>query len=631
MSHLLLFSLGPVQDFIATARRCQDLWFGSWLLSDLARAAATAIQAHTGPAEPLVVPGELSSDTGSVANEVIAIVTTDPARVAAAACDAVSARLADHMARFFKGIPTLAEGGHFHRDVAEAQVGDLIETIWAAVPYDNDYGRARTAAKALLASRKATRNWGPAINEGPVPKSSLDGARASVIDERAFDELRAGSLSPEAFRKTYKAKRAERLSGLDILKRVGQESDIEGRHDGKPIFHSTSHISSGPLRARLALHPNGGSAFAEWRETLHRDGVELERFTIHAGDQPDADGVPRVLPDGRGRKWLGLDGYLLYEDRIPELLSEFRPGSGDITKLEGQRRKELKQLLENVGLHRAPTAYYAVLVADGDKMGEYITNACTITRTHRQLSTKLEEWAEACRGTVEGYLGSCIYAGGDDVLALLPLHTALRCARDLANSFATMMKDLDKLVRPHDHRGPTPTLSVGLGLSHHMEPMRDALTLARGAEKLAKDHGRNALAIALDKRSGGRLQIVRSWDERLDERLEKWGELFGREALPDKVAFALEDAIETLRPTANDVPTRGVVRSLVIRALARRQAGRGAQEIHEDHRTSIEKLLALEGDDDVRDLNVIKRVRDLSAELQIARHFLDAYDEAKAL
>lgn len=41
--NLLLVSLGPIQDFIASARRCQDLWFGSFLLSELSRATAEAI------------------------------------------------------------------------------------------------------------------------------------------------------------------------------------------------------------------------------------------------------------------------------------------------------------------------------------------------------------------------------------------------------------------------------------------------------------------------------------------------------------------------------------------------------------------------------------------------------------
>ena len=42
-AHLLLVRLGPVQDFIAQARRTRDLWYGSHLLSELGRAAARAL------------------------------------------------------------------------------------------------------------------------------------------------------------------------------------------------------------------------------------------------------------------------------------------------------------------------------------------------------------------------------------------------------------------------------------------------------------------------------------------------------------------------------------------------------------------------------------------------------------
>src|SRR5690606_15508594 len=42
-AHLLLITLGPVQDFIAQARRTRDLWYGSHLLSELGRAAARAL------------------------------------------------------------------------------------------------------------------------------------------------------------------------------------------------------------------------------------------------------------------------------------------------------------------------------------------------------------------------------------------------------------------------------------------------------------------------------------------------------------------------------------------------------------------------------------------------------------
>jgi CRISPR-associated protein Cmr2 len=42
-SAVLVFSLGPVQSFIAEARRAADLFTGSTILSELAKAAAQAI------------------------------------------------------------------------------------------------------------------------------------------------------------------------------------------------------------------------------------------------------------------------------------------------------------------------------------------------------------------------------------------------------------------------------------------------------------------------------------------------------------------------------------------------------------------------------------------------------------
>ncbi|MGB2771816.1 MAG: type III-B CRISPR-associated protein Cas10/Cmr2, partial [Anaerolineae bacterium] len=43
MPYLFQCAIGPVQDFIATARKSRDLWYGSWMLSELAKAAAKAI------------------------------------------------------------------------------------------------------------------------------------------------------------------------------------------------------------------------------------------------------------------------------------------------------------------------------------------------------------------------------------------------------------------------------------------------------------------------------------------------------------------------------------------------------------------------------------------------------------
>ena len=65
-----------------------------------------------------------------------------------------------------------------------------------------------------------------------------------------------------------------------------------------------------------------------------------------------------------------------------------------------------------------------------------------------------------------------------------------------------------------------PTLSVGIGIGHVMESMGDLLDLGRRAEKVAKGghlkhegKDRNALAIILDKRSGGTRTWRAQWSE----------------------------------------------------------------------------------------------------------------------
>jgi len=151
-----------------------------------------------------------------------------------------------------------------------------------------------------------------------------------------------------------------------------------------------------------------------------------------------------------------------------------------------------------VGL--APSPYYSLLLADGDRMGKAI-DGLTTPADHRCLSGLLADFASKVPDIVRRHKGSLIYAGGDDVLAFVPLHTALDCARELAVDFN---QRFDKKF-PIDEDGVIryPTLSAGIAVAHHLEPLQDGLTLARDAEKKAKGiPGKNALAVIVDKRSG---------------------------------------------------------------------------------------------------------------------------------
>jgi hypothetical protein len=103
--NLLLVTLGPVQDFIAQARRTRDLWYGSHLLSELGRAAARALvdggamlifpSLDAGAPELAACLAPLRTDNTppqNIANKLLAEVPegTDPQQLAKAARKAVS-------------------------------------------------------------------------------------------------------------------------------------------------------------------------------------------------------------------------------------------------------------------------------------------------------------------------------------------------------------------------------------------------------------------------------------------------------------------------------------------------------------------------------------------------------------
>src|SRR5262245_52991217 len=170
MPHLLALALGPVQDFIAAARRTRDLWYGSWMLSELARAAGRAIESlHPGS---LVFPAasHLGDEDAAFANKLLARVPENPRDVARAAERAARDKLQELRKQTFdkwNGI------GGFRRGEADAQVADLIEIQWASAPEGaQGYRGARDEAERLLGARKNARDWSQPTWAAAVRKRS---------------------------------------------------------------------------------------------------------------------------------------------------------------------------------------------------------------------------------------------------------------------------------------------------------------------------------------------------------------------------------------------------------------------------------------------------------------------------
>ncbi|WP_009960617.1 type III-B CRISPR-associated protein Cas10/Cmr2 [Verrucomicrobium spinosum] len=167
----------------------------------------------------------------------------------------------------------------------------------------------------------------------------------------------------------------------------------------------------------------------------------------------------------------------------------------------------------NIDATPAEGAYIAAIAFDGDAIGKWISgrglsDTLDLHRHQKAFSKALSSFAlEKARKTVNQHRGFLIYAGGDDVLALVPADKALICAADLRREFQTSTAQFQ------DQDGERPDASAGIVIAHVYTPLQDLIQAARTAEERAKNVvGRKAFSVTLMKRSGEITEWGAQWD-----------------------------------------------------------------------------------------------------------------------
>jgi CRISPR-associated protein Cmr2 len=259
---------------------------------------------------------------------------------------------------------------------------------------------------------------------------------------------------------------------------------------------------------------------------------------------------------------------LKWAKSLPALLDEARENP------EEADARSLEKLIQNALSDRLET-YYALLMMDGDEMGAWLSggketdsasyrqcfhptvgagfdrNAARHQLLHRYgeqpramspnrhlaISAALNDFAlHVVPEVIEGeYLGRVIYAGGDDVLAMLPVADLIPAMQRLrwaysghepsvnqidwreacrakklvfANGFGLVRGRLLRLM------GEKATASCGAIIAHHQAPLSAVLRELRAAEQRAKTEGsRDAWSVTLIKRSGGTVHLTAKWGE----------------------------------------------------------------------------------------------------------------------
>ena len=622
--HLFIISIGSVQDFISAARRTRDLWFGSYLLSEISRAAAKAIADEGGklifPAlekeskdlmPSYSLPNEERIRAFNVANNVLAELPDsidDPSKVnekARRAARDLWLHYANETREDIEGIDKKAINLAIWKEQvidADEWTFDVIPIYSAWIPLGPHYINDRKHLMRLLSGRKMIRDFkSPAGLHPMIPKSSLDGARESVLTK---DKKIRKKLSLR-----LRLGKGEQLCAVALTKRLGE---------GKVPFPSVVRVAADPwIRGVL-------SASDEAKRLLDEIGTQCK------GENGFSSGTGYLYKDK-----FGYDGQILYPPRLSKFLGQKSNSKGtmdsdayednlsekDFEKLNEIKCKinQIQKICKKCSMPDEPDPYLAILIADGDRMGNTI-NLINTAEYHREFSKNLSKFANAARNIVESNNGVLVYSGGDDVLAFLPVDKCLLAARDLHEEFGKT-----KLLRAESgesHGGLT--LSVGIAIAHAFEPMEDLIKYAKIAEKDAKKPNRNGLAVHLHKRNGGDPICLREqWrgdDRSLDRKLERWANMHLKNALPDKAAYEIRELAEVYR---NWKGTSEEDLEKLITADAARMLKRKRPDGTEDKKISLNDL-----DFMLADLDSYNRIMQLADELILARKLAEVMKQA---
>jgi CRISPR-associated protein Cmr2 len=379
---LILFQLGPVQDFIAQAETLEDLREGSRMLSEWTAAALRTIPDYANAAVFPAVASEKPEDLDGIPNRFLVFVPKGQGEtLAEKAVEAAQARLRE-MAHAVLEKLNLSDS---RCDEFNKQVGAFLQTSWAVLKKPSeDMGENYKEIGRLMALRR---------------------------NVRAFDAW------PEEESGRVKDFLSGREAALDVA-----DNDAPNRNCGRGALN-------------LIKKMRGESDKVKSKDSLKSEEGKAEKYIAV----------------------IALDG-----DHMGGTLSGF--------KTQDEHRKFSQKLM--------------AFASDVEKMFDEGFNVSVGKTAH----------------FVKPDDGFLVYAGGDDVLAVVKATDAFEVAQAISKKFK-------------DEVGTGLTASVGIAIGSNKAPLQDLVREAQSAEHRAKrDYGRDALAVSVLKRSGETLRWGCKWN-----------------------------------------------------------------------------------------------------------------------
>ncbi|MEM8524997.1 MAG: type III-B CRISPR-associated protein Cas10/Cmr2 [Bacteroidota bacterium] len=472
--YLFLFTISPVQSFIAQARKTHDLFAGSQILSDLTAFAMKAAGGTTEEEKKKVQFIFPTINQPSKPNRFVAIIETEEIQSFG---NQVEATVKKHFVEALgkKVIELLPS--------SKAQLEDFLKIYWVA----REYVEGTSYPEQI---KRLEQDLGAAKNIRYFQQFPERGRKCSM----------SGEYNVKFYRKTEGETRNNRIVS-------GEENKLF--HDDVLVIDAKKN--SGKIKVSH-LQPGEGLCAVSMMKRFYKSDNEFPSTANIAL----SDTLSKIEKNKRAKEladefaccfgkdgWRTLkNGQLFYEEN---LTSEYfdKQGLNHVSlKCATDKLATLIPFVKEKNLQFSK--YYAILAFDADGMGKKL-QACKGAGEHTRVSELLAGFAELATDYIDNEqtgIGRTVYAGGDDFLGLINLNHLFKVMKYLRDLF-------DEKVNANLRAELIMTFSAGVAIGHYKTPLSEVLGWAKQMERVAKSvekedqsAKKDAFSIAVLKRSG---------------------------------------------------------------------------------------------------------------------------------
>ncbi len=473
--YLITLTFGPVQSFLAQARKTKDLWAGSDILSRICR--ETIAHALDNYQMKNHFPN-MGTKPKSLPNRFSGIIETD--NIQAAGQD-----LKNKLDQSFKNkAKTVLHNDQQQTPEFMRQIDNLLDIHWAAVEFNEAEDDFKTKFKQVNQLLAATKNARPfaQLNEKAGRKCALSGERNALYYRPNSKGKKPAFLSPTAVQKDEPGN----LNPGEAIDVIGWIKRRWAGNCASAAFPSVAKIALG----EALQNAKAKSSIAEFKEMFIQ-----EHF----------------------------DAQFLYEENLTDAIlnrDQLLKHTFDQQRKEVRKaRKRIEDALGAEGLFLQ--RHYALVMLDGDSMGKWVSgdflsedSAVTLQDYHAKIGEKMQQYITAVSDAFDDDKGKLVYCGGDDVLGFINL-----------KYFAEVLQELREKFPEFADSGTArqSTASAGVVIAHYKTPLSVVLKEARAAEKRAKSvEDKDSLAITALKHSGEVEKLTVPWTKELADKSKPW-------------------------------------------------------------------------------------------------------------